>query len=112
MKRASIVTVLGFLFLVVGFAYAQDREYKGHITDNMCGGKHMMEGVSAKECTDRCVAADAKYKYALFVTADESMYVVDDQDKAKEFAGDNVVVKGSVSEDGKTIQLSSIARQD
>jgi hypothetical protein len=111
MKRASIFTILGFLLLAVGLSYAEDQEFKGFITDNMCGAKHMMEGVTAKECTDRCVAAGPQYKYALFVTADEKMYVVDDQDKAKEFAGESVVAKGSVSKDGKTIKLSSIARQ-
>jgi hypothetical protein len=55
------------------------------------------------------VAAGAKY--ALFVTKDEKSYVIDDQEKAKAFAGDNAVIEGSLSEDGKTVHLSSIAKQ-
>ena len=101
---------LGFLLLVVGFSYAHDKEFTGQMTDDMCGRNHMMGGVTAKECADKCVAAGAKY--ALFVPDDEKMYVVDDQAKAKKFAGDNVVVKGSVGEDGKTIKVSSIAKQE
>lgn len=111
MKRASIFAMLVFLLLVAGLSFGQDSEFKGFITDNMCGRTHMMEGVTAEECTDKCVAAGPQYKYALFVTADEKMYVVDDQKKAGEFAGENVLVKGTVSKDGKSIKLASIARQ-
>ena len=75
MKRASIFIAFGFLLLVVGFSYAHDKEFKGHMTDDMCASKHMMEGATAKECADKCVAAGAKY--ALFVPDDEKMYVVD-----------------------------------
>ncbi len=108
MKRNSIRVVLGLL-IFAGLSYAHDREFKGQMTDDMCGAKHMMEGVSDKECADKCAEAGAKY--ALFVPDDEKMYVVDDQAKAKEFAGENVVVKGSLSKDGKTIKLTSIAKQ-
>ena len=110
MKRASFSLALGFLLLALGFSHAQDREFKGYITDDMCGRKHMMESVTAKECADQCVVAGAKY--ALFVPDDEKMYVVEDQDKAGEYSGENVVAKGSVSEDGKTIRLTSIAKQE
>lgn len=108
MKRNSIFIAFGFLFLVVALSYAQEREFKGAVTDDMCGRKHMAEGLTAKDCADQCVAAGSKY--ALFVPGDAKTYVIDNQDKAKEFAGEDVVVKGSVSEDGKTIRLSSIAR--
>jgi len=111
MRKASMFIALGFLLCVVGVSAADDIEFKGHITDDMCGGKHTMEDVSAKECADMCVKGGAKY--ALFVPGDdEKMYVVDDQEKAKEFAGENVLVKGSVSDDGKTIKMSSIAKQE
>lgn len=110
MKRASILIASSLLLFVVAFSQAQDREFKGQMTDDMCGRTHMMEGVSEKECADKCV--DAGAKYALFVPADGKMYVVDDQNKAKEFAGQDVVAKGRVSDDGKTIKLSSIAKQE
>ena len=109
MKRSLLFIALGLLVLAVGSSYAADKEFKGQMTEDMCGRKHMMEGVSDKECADKCV--DAGAKYALFVPADGKMYVVEDQAKAKEFLGQNVVAKGSVSDDGKTIKLSSIAKQ-
>lgn len=110
MKQTSMLVALGLLVLVVGFSHANDKEFKGQMTDDMCGRSHMMEGVTAKECADKCVAAGAKY--ALFVPDDEKMYLLEDQDKAKEFAGENVVVQGSLSEDGKTIKSSSITKQE
>ncbi|GMR24648.1 MAG: hypothetical protein BMS9Abin37_3226 [Acidobacteriota bacterium] len=110
MKKASMFIAFGFLLLIVGVSAAHDKEFKGHITDSMCGNKHMMEDVSTKECADKCVKGGGSY--ALFVPDDDKMYEVDDQDKAKEFAGANVLVKGSVSDDGKTIKVSSIAKQE
>lgn len=106
MKQA----IFALLSLVItGSLSFAETEFKGQMTEDMCGRSHMMEGVSAAECAHRCV--DAGAKYALFVPDDEKMYVIDDQNKAKEFAGENVLVTGTVSEDGKTILLSSIAKQ-
>ena len=95
---------------MVGWSFADDKVFKGEMTDDMCGRSHMMERVTAKECADKCVAAGAKY--ALFVPDDERMYAVDDQDNAKNFAGENVIVRGSLGNDGKTIKVSSIVRQE
>jgi hypothetical protein len=50
--------------------------------------------------------------YAVFVSADEKMYLVDDPKKLEPFAGENVVVKGTVSEDGKTIRIASVEKVD
>ena len=98
MRKASMFIALGFLLCVVGVSAADDIEFKGHITDDMCGGKHTMEDVSAKECADKCVKGGAKY--ALFVPGDdEKMYVVDDQEKAKEF------LRHCTDIDGRTLAL-------
>lgn len=98
------------VFSLAAFAAAEDRNFKGHVTDDMCGGEHMMEGMSAKECAHECVKMGAAY--ALFVPADEKMYLVDDPKKLEPFAGENVVVKGSLSEDGKTLRLTSVAKDE
>jgi hypothetical protein len=101
-------------FLVLAFAgfaalaTAEDKEFKGAVTDDMCGGEHMMEGMTPKECADECVRMGSSY--ALFVPAEKKMYLVDDPGKLKEFSGEDVVVKGSVSEDGKTIKLTSVQK--
>jgi hypothetical protein len=102
------VALAGFGF--VAFAAAEDRELRGHVTDDMCGKEHMMEGMDAKECADECVKMGAVY--ALFVPADEKMYLVDDPKKLEPYAGEDVVVKGSLSEDGKTLRITSVARDE
>ncbi|HXV59670.1 MAG TPA: hypothetical protein VEK15_03165 [Vicinamibacteria bacterium] len=105
MGRVAIMFVSGLLTL----AAPEEREFEGYITDDMCGAAHMMEGMSDKECADECVGMGAAY--ALFVPADETMYAVDDPEKVKPFAGENVVVEGSLDSDGKTIRISSITRK-
>ena len=103
------LTSLAFsLLALAALASAEERELRGHVTDDMCGGEHMMEGMDAKECADECVKMGAVY--ALFVPADEKMLLVDDPKKLEPFAGENVVVKGTLSEDGKTLWIASIER--
>lgn len=104
---ASLFLLLAFTSFS-GLATAADKEFKGAVTDDMCGGEHMMEGMTPKECADECVKMGASY--ALFVPAEKKMYLVDDPGKLKEFSGEDVVVKGSVSDDGKTIQITSVQK--
>jgi DNA replication protein DnaC len=49
---------------------------------------------------------------ALFVPDDGKMYLVDDPKKLEPHAGENVVVKGTVSADGKSIQVSSVRKSE
>jgi hypothetical protein len=93
---------------LIGAAGAEDRKLEGHVTDDMCGAEHMMEGMNSKECADECVKMGAAY--ALFVPADKKMYLADDAEKLEPFAGEEVVVTGSVSADGKTVKVSTIAK--
>lgn len=104
-----------FLFLAftgfTGFAAhatAADKEFKGSVTDDMCGGEHMMEGMTPKECADECVRMGSSY--ALFVPAEKKMYLVDDPGKLEPFSGEEVVVKGTVTDDGTTIKLTSVQK--
>jgi hypothetical protein len=48
--------------------------------------------------------------YALFVPAEKKMYLVDDPKKLEPFAGEEVEVKGSLSEDEKTLKIASVAK--
>jgi len=101
---AFVVSVLGF----AGFAFAEEKEFQGYVTDDMCGAEHMMEGMNDKECADECVRMGAVY--ALFVPDDGKMYLADDPKKLEPHAGENVLVKGTVSADGKSIQVTSIEK--
>jgi hypothetical protein len=64
--------------------------------------------MNPKDCADECVKMGAAY--ALYVPADKKMYLVDDPKKLAPFAGENVVVKGSLSEDQKTLKIASVAK--
>jgi uncharacterized protein DUF5818 len=52
--------------------------------------------------------AKAGGKYILKDTANQTMYVLDDQDKAKQFEGQEVKVSGTLDAQTKTIHVSSI----
>jgi hypothetical protein len=103
----STVLVLSLLF-VAGVAGAEEKEFQGYVTDDMCAKEHMMEGMNDKECADECVKMGAAY--ALFVPGEEKMYLADDPKKLEPHAGENVVVKGTVSADGKSIKVSSVRK--
>ncbi|MFQ5792042.1 MAG: hypothetical protein ACE5JI_16340 [Acidobacteriota bacterium] len=109
MRRLFVGTAMAAFFLSLpGRAAAEEQEFKGRITDDMCGAEHMMEGMSAKECAEECVKMGAKY--ALYVPADKKAYGLDQQNEAKKFAGDSVVVKGTLDQEGN-IKVSSIQKQ-
>jgi hypothetical protein len=91
-------------------AFAEEKEFQGYVTDDMCAKEHMMEGMNDKECADECVKMGAAY--ALFVPAEEKMYLADDPKKLAPHAGENVVVKGTVSADGKSIKVTSVRKAE
>lgn len=103
----TATVALGLSTLVAGMT--EEREFKGYVTDDMCGAEHMMEGMNAKECADECVGMGAAY--ALYVPDDKKMYAVNAPEKLKAFAGEDVVVKGELQADGETIEIASVAKQ-
>jgi hypothetical protein len=87
--------------------------FKGEVMDDMCAksGSHtemqkMMKsmGNDAKTCTVECVKLGGKY--VLYDAASKTSYLLDPQDKAKDFAGQKVKVNGT--SDGDTIHVKSI----
>lgn len=106
----SMAGVLSFAFLVTGvfwLAAAQEAEtWEAHVTDEMCGKEHMMDGMTHPECAIACVEMGAALQ--LYVPADDAVYAVDDQQKVEEFAGTDVTVTGVLSEDGATVTVHSI----
>jgi hypothetical protein len=111
MKTTILFFAVSLLFGTASWAAPQDASFTGEIMDSQCAqmGSHenMMkqEGAkNAKECSDACVKAGGKY--VLYNAATKTIYQLDDQDKAKEFSGRKVTVKGSKS--GESIHVSSI----
>ncbi|MEO8434615.1 MAG: hypothetical protein ABI596_06945 [Pyrinomonadaceae bacterium] len=83
---------------------SRERTLVGHISDAACGLQHMA-GMNDKDCTLMC-ARNGK-----FVLADRDhklVYRLDKtgQERAREFAGQKVKVKGRVT--GKTIRVTAI----
>ena len=114
MRRS--IAALSVLCMLMAFGavklYAADTKtdtWHGVITDDMCGKKHMeMKNDEAKACALKCVEKGGKF--ALYDPTSDKVFVLSDQSKAKEFAAEHVVVMGSLSEDGKTITVTSIQK--
>ncbi len=80
---------------------AKSRTFTGEIGDKMCGAKHMMPG--AKECTLKCVQGGSQY---VLIGPKDKVYDLSDQEKPKAFAGQKVIVSGTLKE--STIEVTSI----
>ena len=70
---------------------------KGYVTDTYCGFNRVSRPPT-RECTLKCVKDDHA-KYAFFNFADKKVYILNPQDEAAKYAGQTVVVKGTVGGD-------------
>lgn len=112
--RFAVFGVLGAALVGAGpaaaspvAAPAEEQTWEAHITDSMCGTEHMMDGMSDPECAVACREMGADY--ALFVPVTEAVYQIANQEKVEEFAGTDVVVTGTLSDDGSTVTVASIS---
>jgi hypothetical protein len=112
LKRLSLLLLVAATLIVPASALAQKTKARGgqeqtiigYISDSSCGLQHMA-GMDEKDCTLMCA------KNGKFVLADRDhklVYQLDKtgQEKAREFAGQKVKVKGRVT--GKTIRVIAI----
>jgi hypothetical protein len=120
MKKLG-VTVLALLIVVsvsVAAPKAQKngkaKTFTGEIFDSQCAmnGSHaQMEKMhnmpdDSKACTLQCVKMGGKF--VLYDAAKKATFQLDDQDKAKEFAGQKVKITGTYDEASKTIHITTI----
>jgi (2Fe-2S) ferredoxin len=81
----------------------EEVQLTGYITDEWCGAKNAnAEGAG-------CAKACAKKGAALAIYADGKMYKLSDKEAAMKHVGVQVVVKGTVMEDG-TVKVASIEK--
>jgi hypothetical protein len=93
MRRISFAVLSLALLLTLGFAQKnKTAAFTGEIMDSQCAGmsghEMMMKDENAKDakdCTIKCVQDGGKY--ALYDAKTKSVYSLDDQAKAREFAG-------------------------
>jgi hypothetical protein len=97
MKRAvSIGILLVFAGTFSSFAANEGQQtWKGYVTDTNCGFNRVNKPPTA-ECTVKCVK-NQHAKYAFFNFADKKVYILNPQSEAAKYAGQTVVVKGTIS---------------
>jgi hypothetical protein len=111
----AAVMVAAALSLSAGESETQT--LKGYVTDTYCGFNRVSRP-PRKECTLKCVKED-NAKYAFFNFADKKVYILNPQSEAEKYAGQTVVVTGTVggneqfttmkgSDSGSVITASSI----
>src|ERR1022692_36902 len=101
MKTAAIGMV-GILILVGGlsaqkassFSVRNDETFTGEITDSYCAQGHHIEMIkSARNCILTCVNFDGA-QFVLYNSDIKRMYKLDDQQRPKPLAGQEVTVTG------------------
>jgi hypothetical protein len=105
MKRIlglSVVAILALAICAVG------AEWKGAISDKMCGADH--HGRDPVKCTLDCVEHGSPF---VFVVKDKVLDIENQKDAKiaealKKFAGKNVTVTGTMSQDGKSVKIDKI----
>jgi hypothetical protein len=108
MKKSLFIFVL-----FTGAVFAADKTFTGEIMDSQCADMashdNMMKGegaTNAKECTLSCVKKGGTF--ALYDPAAKKAYKLDNQKKAREFAGQKVTVTGSYDSNSDSIHVASI----
>lgn len=98
MKYLTIVTALSLTS-----AMGQAQQFRGTISDSMCGKQHMMKNLPAAECTRECVKSGSDFA---LVVGDKLYTLKGDKAKFDKFAGAPVVLDGDLK--GNVITVKSV----
>lgn len=117
MRLLALTLLLAATAVLTSPAAPKSQAYLGEIMDSTCamqGGSHdaMMSGnpkLTLKSCTLLCVKNGAKF---VLYDSGANTYQLDDQKKAQRFAGEKVVVAGTLDNATNTIQVASIKVQE
>ena len=106
MKR---IASLLFVTILVCAVFAAGAEFKGAVSDKMCGADHM--GQDPVKCTLECIGHGSPY--VLVVSKDKILDIENQKDtkvaaELKKYAGRNVTVTGTLSKDGKSVKVDKI----
>ncbi len=111
MKRiAALVVLMVFASAMCLFA---GETLKGNISDKMCGADH--HGQDAVKCTLGCVKNGSPF--VLVISKDKILDIENQKDEKiaaelTKHAGQSVTVTGTVSKDGKSVKIESIAQSN
>ena len=106
----KVVGIAMVALMSAGFILAEEKTWKGKISDSMCGRSHKsaMEHAGQKmsdaDCVNACIEKGGKYVFV----AGSKVYNIENQDLAdlKVHAGHNVKLTGEMT--GDTIKVSKI----
>jgi hypothetical protein len=110
-----VALVLFFAFASISAAQDQrsSRSFTGQIMDIQCAesGSHKSQmqkndATNSRECTLACFRSG--YKLVLYDRPAKTIYQLDNQEKAKQFAGENARVTGAFEDSTKTIYIDRI----
>ncbi len=110
MKR--VLCLVAVLALACAVAASAAETWKGSISDKMCGADH--KGQDPVTCTLDCVKHGSPF---IFVVSKDKILDIQNQKDAKinaeltKYAGKNVTVTGTMSQDGKAVTIESIKGQ-
>ena len=110
--KKLVVSIGACLLLASGFAAAKDTTFNGEIMDEACAddGGHQamfkkMGTNDPKVCTEACIKGGSTY---VLFNPDKTFYLLSDQKKPAQFAGQKVEVTGTLNKATKTIQVKDI----
>jgi hypothetical protein len=101
--KAIAFATAGLVFTASLIIAQATQTLTGTVSDAMCGKKHMMQGVTAAQCTRECVKSGSDYA---LVAGDKVYTLKGDKAAFDKFAGTNVIVKGKTS--GSVVTVESI----
>jgi hypothetical protein len=104
-KRVSSLLIAIALLLSASLVFAGDSNWTGVISDSHCGAAHAKASQNAADSVEKCVKGGSQYVFVN--SADNKVYKLDDQSKAKGHGGQEVTVTGTLK--GDTIHVSSIS---
>ena len=104
MRKSTILFCVLMVFFTLSL-YAG--EWTGYIADTSCAVKKG-EDPGHAGCAKKCIGGGADAVLA----SGGKVFKLDNQENAKKFAGQKVLLKGTLSEDGVSIAVKSIAQAD
>jgi hypothetical protein len=112
--KQTVPTAILLVMAPFAFAQTKGQTFTGEIMDKQCAQmqshENMMKSVGAKnarECTLACVKNGDKF--VLFDSGAKKVYVIDDDKKVREYAGQRVQITGTYDDSTETLQVKTIA---
>jgi len=100
MTKRILLTAALFLTTASTSAFAEN--FKGTVSDAMCGAKHVNASKEDMDCAKKCVLGGEK---AVLIVGDKT-YKIDNQDAVKDHIGHKVNVTGTLT--GDTIHIDKV----